>query len=70
MTKKHTLEDLKKIIATFINERDWEQYTSLKNASINISVELQLELTKFNIPVVFALPLGKPMAILNSMKMK
>ena len=34
-----TLQQLTKIIKNFITERDWEQYNTLKNVSINISVE-------------------------------
>ncbi|HBR70426.1 TPA: nucleotide pyrophosphohydrolase [Candidatus Dependentiae bacterium] len=33
------LKKLTTLIADFIKERDWEQYNSLKNVSISISVE-------------------------------
>ncbi len=39
MNKEQTLKELTQIIKKFIEERDWEQYNTLKNVSINISVE-------------------------------
>jgi len=39
MTKKHTLEDFKKLVTTLIKEREWEQFHSPKNLSMAISLE-------------------------------
>jgi NTP pyrophosphatase (non-canonical NTP hydrolase) len=36
---EHSFEEIKKILYEFIKERDWVQYTSLKNSAMNISVE-------------------------------
>lgn len=40
MTKKRaTLKELKKLVAGFVKERDWEQFHSPKNLSMSISIE-------------------------------
>ena len=35
----NTINDLKKIVATFITERDWRQFHGAKNMSTNITIE-------------------------------
>lgn len=37
--KETTLQDLKERMATFVQERDWEQFHSPKNLSMSISIE-------------------------------
>ena len=37
--KKITVEDVKKEIACFVRERDWEQFHSPKNLSMSITIE-------------------------------
>ncbi len=40
MAKKHiTFKELKKRVAGFVKERDWEQFHSPKNLSMSISIE-------------------------------
>ncbi len=45
--KTTTIEELKKIAETFIEERDWKQYHSPKNLSMNLSIEASELMEKF-----------------------
>lgn len=42
-----TLETLKQAMAAFVQERDWEQYHSPKNLSMNIAIEAAELMEKF-----------------------
>ena len=44
---KKTIQELKDIAAQFIKERDWNQYHSPKNLSMNISIEAAELMEKF-----------------------
>ena len=35
----NTINDLKKIVVTFLTERDWQQFHGAKNMSTNIAIE-------------------------------
>src|SRR5579872_4582074 len=42
-----TLSELKELLQAFVRERDWEQYHSPKNLSMNISIEAAELMEKF-----------------------
>ncbi|OPY62254.1 MAG: MazG-like family protein [Pelotomaculum sp. PtaU1.Bin065] len=37
--KKTTIQNLKDLVASFVQERDWEQFHSLKSLSMSIAIE-------------------------------
>lgn len=43
-----TIQELKKTIAQFIHERDWEQFHSIKNVCMDLSVEANELMAIFN----------------------
>ena len=47
MDNKTTIKELKSLVATFVKERDWSQFHSPKNLSMDIAVEAAELMEKF-----------------------